>query len=98
MEKTPSHIDVSIETESGQPENVRVHQLKVGKFAEAAKIVDDEAAFTELCTAKPKGWRDSLSGDSLAPLWNAVFAANIPFFHYLKRKSSLVDSIRNLAG
>jgi len=57
--------EIEITLLDGTAETVLVKLLKIKKFEDYLRVVDNEAAAAELLTGKEPGWGDTVSPDSL---------------------------------
>lgn len=79
----PPFRDVPIVRVDGETENVRINELRMDKWDDAAGLVLDDIALVNLATTKPPGWvKKNVSPRSFKALSAANQEVNAPFFEY----------------
>lgn len=92
--QNPPHKDVPIVRLDGGTENLRILELPMDKWDDAAGVMLDELALVNMCTTKPPGWvRKNVSGRSMAALADAVEEVNAPFFAYCARRMARLQQM-----
>lgn len=79
---------ISVRLRSGAYEIVQVRELSVAEIPAYAAVLENEARAAELFCAKPQGWAESLSRESLVQIVEKGEELNLPFtVGWMQRKA-----------
>jgi hypothetical protein len=91
-------VTLTVETNHGTKESVRVRQVPVREFPKYLEVMEDECRFVEFLCEKPPGWSDSLTPESSEQIVLEGEKVNSDFFsrwvrRRLERQEKLMPGI-----
>ena len=92
--QNPPYKDVPIVRIDNGTENLRIIELPMDKWDDAAPLAIDEFELVNFCTTKPKDWvKKNVRGQCMEALAAAVEEVNAPFFAHLARRSARIQRL-----
>ncbi len=92
--ENPPHKDVPIVRVDNGTETLRIIELPMDKWDDAAPLALDEFEIVNFCTTKPKDWvKKNVRGQYMKSLVEAVEEVNRPFFEHLERRAARVQRL-----
>lgn len=88
-----TYIDVPITLADGSADTVRMRELPVKLFEQAGEVMMNELQFVELVAAKPRGWAETLTPESLTQVAEAAEEVNGNFFAYSARRLKKLERL-----
>lgn len=87
METLLGHTDLTVTLLDGSTEQVQVRQLPIREYPAYLAAQLDEAAMVEMICAKPAGWADTLTHESIESIVTEGDRMNADFFgRWLQRR------------
>lgn len=85
-------MEITVTLKTGAKETVKVLLVPLSKASRYVEFIDDLTLFTELVTAKPAGWADTLEDDSVYEIDELAKKLNDPRIdRFLQRQLKTVE-------